>query len=286
LRDDFWCGALAMVTLKEILSSSLSEKQLQHLTTSYDVIGDIIILEIKDELSKKEKMIANALLDMHKNVKVVCKRVGIHTGKYRKQKVKVIAGEKRKTTIHKELNTRLKVHVENVYFSPRMSSERKRIMDQINPGEKILVMFSGCAPYPCVFAKNTKAKEIVGVEINPQGHELALENVALNKLYNVRLYLGDVRKVIPKLKEKFDRICMPLPKGGEDFLDIALGAAKKNAIIHFYDFLHESEFEEASQKISDACDTAGRTCKIISLTKCGQHAPRVFRICVDFQVLN
>src|SRR3989338_2436556 len=272
-----------MVTLKKMLAGKIGEKQIQHLTTSYDIIGDIIVLEIKKELIKKEKMIAQALLEMHKNIHVVCKRVGVHSGKFRTQKVKIIAGEKRKKTLYKELGTRLFVDVEKVYFSPRLSTERKRIMEQIKPGEKVLVMFSGCAPYPCVFAKNTKAKEIVGIEINPLGHELGLENIALNKIKNVRLYLGDVRKVIPKLKETFDRICMPLPKSAEDFLDIALSASKKGTIIHFYDFLHEDKFEEAKEKIRKACLLAKKKCTIISVNKCCSHAPHVFRICVDFK---
>ena len=43
----------------------------------------------------------------------------------------------------------------------------------------------------------------------------------------VRNNYGDVRDVVPKLKKKFDRILMPLPKSAEEFLDIALSASKK-----------------------------------------------------------
>lgn len=275
-----------MVTLKEKLKGKIGQKQLAHLITSYDIIGDLIVIEIKKELVSKEKIIAKSLLELHKNIKVVCKRVGIHSGEFRTQKVKIITGERRKKALYKELGTRLYVHVENVYFSPRLSTERKRIMEQIKPGEKVLVMFSGCAPYPCVFGRNTKAAEIVGIEINPYGHKLGLENVKLNKLKNVRLYLGDVRKVIPKLKEKFDRICMPLPKSAEDFLDTALLVAHKGTIIHFYDFLHEDRFSEAKDKVYRACKNAEKKCEIISLNKCGSHAPHIFRICVDFKVNN
>jgi len=35
---------------------------------------------------------------------------------------------------------------------------------------------------------------------------------------------------------RFDRIIMPLPRGGEDFLGTALKVTKKGTIIHFYDF--------------------------------------------------
>jgi tRNA G37 N-methylase Trm5 len=85
--------------------------------------------------------------------------------------------------------------------------------------------------------------------------------------------------------KKFDRIAMPLPMGGEDFLDIALGTAKKGTIIHFYDFLREEQIPKAAyEKIKSACKKAKKKCRIISYTKCGQYAPRTFRVCVDFKV--
>ena len=81
-----------------------------------------------------------------------------------------LAGFDTKETIHKENNVRLKLNVEEVYYSARYSTERKRIMQLVKPGEDILIMFSGAAPFVCVLSKNTKAKEIIGIELNPIGH--------------------------------------------------------------------------------------------------------------------
>ena len=86
------------------------------------------------------------------------------------------------------------MNVEKVYFSPRLSEERKRIFQQVKNNETILVMFSGIAVYPIVISKNTKAKAIVGIEINPIAHKYALENLKLNKISNVKLFLDDVKK--------------------------------------------------------------------------------------------
>ena len=165
-----------------------------------------------------------------------------------------------------------------------MATERKRIAELVKPNEDILVMFSGCAPYPLVLAKNTKAKEIYTIEINPAAHKFAVENIKLNKLQNVKPFNGDVRIIIPTLKKKFDRILMPLPLTGENFLDIALTAAKKKAIIHFYDFLKEDDFNLAKEKIKKACSKAKRKFKIIRIVKAGQIKPREYRVCVDFSV--
>lgn len=525
-----------------LLKDKLTKKELSLIPSSFDIIGDIIILELKKELIKKEKLIAEILLKLHKNIKTVVKKAGIHKGVYRTQKLKVLAGVNKKETIYKENNVKIKLDVEKVYFSPRLSSERKRIMNLIKPDESILVMFSGCGPYPLVLSKNTKAKEIYGVEINPIAHRYAIENLKLNKLKNIFLYCGDVKEILPKLgldkfalksrwdkkhlepklrqnpsmiefyipkgniesdeivkqidatikklarkkikvmihmpliykngkdislaqhpnkifnaiecmkridilkennknvigyifhptkghdksdkyeekwllqnlsrlekegllnslylencinpvfgtkksiisiikksnlkhmcfdfahfvivnknltikdykdiiskinvynhinnhkygsnkhscslrkgdlnfkefaeyidkgcieifskseitakeqikdwkyflsikpRKKFNRIIMPLPKSAGDFLDLALNSIKSNGIIHFYDFLKEDKFDKAREKIRKACKKAGKKAKILRIVKCGQHAPMVFRICVDFEV--
>ena len=79
---------------------------------------------------------------------------------------------------------------------------------------------------------------------------------------------------------------MPLPRGAENYLDTALKAAKKDSIIHFYDFLHENEFNKAKEKIDKACKKEKKKYKILNLVKCGQFGPRIYRICVDFMIIS
>jgi len=271
--------------LKSLLKGKLSKKDFSFLKRSYDAIGSVAILEIDDELRKKQKVIAQALLDANKSIKTVLRKADKHTGKFRTQKMTWLAGVKTREALHKENGISLKLDVEKVYFSPRMASERKRIADNVKPGEDILVMFSGCAPYPCVIARNAKPKRIVGVEINPVGHKYGLENVKLNKLKNVELLKGDVKKVVPLLKEKFDRIIMPAPRDADAFLNVALKKAKKGTIIHLYTFLHEDDFYMADEMVDAACSKSKVKWKKIALVKCGQHKPRTFRVCLDFRVL-
>ncbi len=266
------------------LLDTLTPKEKSALKSAFDHVGNIAIVEIDKILEKKETKIGKAILEIIPSVKTVLKKAGFHEGTFRTQKMALLAGEDTRVTTHRENSVALTLDVEQVYFSPRLSNERKRIAQQVKKGESVLVMFSGCAPYPCVLAKNTQAKEIYGIELNVLGHEYGLKNVAANKLNNVFLYYGDVRTVVPTLKKKFDRIIMPLPKSAEDFLDIALAAIKKSGVIHFYDFLHEEHFTEATEKIKDACKNARKKCKILRTVKCGQYSPRTFRICVDFKV--
>jgi tRNA (guanine37-N1)-methyltransferase len=275
-----------MVTLKQALWKKLSKKERDHFTTAFDIVGDIIIIEIKKELKKKVKLIGKTLLSMHSNVNVVCMKQGGHIGKFRTQKLKVIAGEKRKETTYIEHGVRLDLDVENCYFSPRLSTERKRIYSQIKKGEKVMVMFSGVGPYPIVISKNTLAKEAYGIEANPIAHKYAEINVKKNKVGNVILFKGDVRKVIPEIKMKFDRIVMPLPKGAEKYLDVALKIAKKGTIMHIYCFEHADKIEEGVKSIEKEFKKAKRRFKLIRTVRCGQQGPRIYRICVDVKVIK
>ena len=183
-----------MATLKQALEQKLSKKELELVPSSFDIIGGVAILEIPDELRKKEKLIAGEFLKLFRQAKTVVKKSGIHYGKYRRQKLTVIAGEKTKIAECKEAGIVMKVDLENCYFSSRLGSERLRIAQQIKPGEKVLVMFSGVAPYPLVIARNSKADVIYGVELNPVAHKFAEKNVVLNNLgQKIILFKGDVK---------------------------------------------------------------------------------------------
>ena len=270
-------------SFRESAGEKLTKEELELLKTSMDVVGTIAILEVPRELEKRSRVIAEALLKSNRQVKTVVRK-GKHGGVFRTQELIHLAGENTKEAVYRENGVVLKVDVEKVYFSPRLSNERLRIMRLVKKGEEVLVMFSGCAPYVCVISKNTEAKRVDGVEINPEGHRYALENLKSNRLKNAEVFCGDVKEVVPGLGRKYDRIIMPLPRTADEYLGVALGCAKKGATIHFYDFELESEKEKAADKARKACKEADRNCKIIGIVKTGQPGPRSYRYCVDFRV--
>jgi tRNA (guanine37-N1)-methyltransferase len=64
-----------------------------------------------------------------------------------------LAGKNTKEAVHGENGVQMKVNLEQTYFSAKSAHERLRIAQLVKPGEEILVMFSGVAPYPLVLAK-------------------------------------------------------------------------------------------------------------------------------------
>ncbi len=226
-----------MTSLKEVLEKKLSEEEAEKAVTSFDIIGDIAIIEVPGELEHREKEIGEAILEVHKNVKTVCKRAGIHEGTYRIRPVKVIAGENKTITEYKESGARIRLDVSKVYFTPRLSHERERIANQVKPGEIIGYWFAGVGPFGLVILKKVPDVKIYAIELNPEAVKWMQKNIRLNKVEEKMIpILGDVKKEAEKIPEKMDRIIMPLPKTGEDFLDLAFKHVKKGGIIHFYYF--------------------------------------------------
>ena len=125
-----------------------------------------------------------------------------------------------------------------------------------------------------------------GVELNPDAHRYALENVKLNKVEGkVTPICGDVRVEVPKLDVKFDRITMPLPKAAYMFLDVAIAALKDGGTVHFYYVDREDDpYTEAVRLIREAAKKAGKKARILSKMKVLPYGPRVWKVCIEFTV--
>ena len=273
-------------SLKEALQGLLSEEEIEKLVTSFDVIGDIAIIEIPDELLAKKELVGKALLETQPNLKTVARVLSKHIGKFRLRPIEIIAGEHKTITLHKEHGCVFKVDVAKTYFSPRLSFERMRIARQIKKDEIIGAWFAGVGPFPIIFAKHSQIKKAIAIELNPHAYKLLEENIKLNKCeQRVQAILGDVKQVVLELGIKFDRIVMPLPKGSELFLDEAFQAIKSKGIVHFYQFAPRSKpFKQVVAKIKEAAEEHGREVKIIEKRIVRSVAATKVQVVIDFEV--
>ncbi len=274
--------------LKDALSGKLTEKELAMLPRAFDMVGDIAIIEIPPGLSRKKSAIAKALKRLHPRTKTVCNKLGERDGKFRLRSLEVLLGSDTKTE-HKESGCRFRLDVQDAYFSVREGTERLRIASQVRPKEKVLVMFSGVGPYAIVIAKSQpNVGKVYAVEINPKAHDYAVENVRINRVQpKVEPVCGDVRKVCPELKERFDRIVMPLPKGAHEYLDVAFKCIKSGGMIHFYYWDREDDlYSEALKIIQKEAKKAKCTVKIANMQRVLPYGPRIWKICIDLHVFK
>ena len=272
--------------LQEQLCEFLTKEEMDSVVTSFDVIGDLIIIEMPVELEPKEKQIADAILNVHRNVKVVAKKTGAMSGEFRVRPLKVIAGEERSETLYKEHGASMLIDPSKAYFSVRLATERKRIADQVKPGEHVLALFAGVGPYPLVISRTQPECEITAIELNPYAVSYMEKNIKLNKAKNIKPVLGDAREVVLKDYLNWaDRVIMPLPHKAETFLDVAFAGARNGCIVHLYGFFSEKDIENAFQEeISAAAKTANATHETVHAHVVRPYAPGIVQVVIDFKV--
>src|SRR5579863_832666 len=237
--------------LKQAMIGILTDAEAEELYGAFDQIGNIIILRIPDSLLSKRKTIGEVLLEKVKTAKSIFYQSSPVEGDYRIRQLELLAGEDSTETEYKEHGCRFKVDVEKTFFSPRLSTERERIAEVINEGETIINMFGGVGMFSIVAAKKKKC-HVYNIDINPDAARLCSENILLNKLKGtVESIEGDATKVIEeRLLEAGDRVLMLLPERSDEFLDSAIKAAKKKAIIHYYCHTHAEKKDQVASLAS------------------------------------
>lgn len=256
-----------------------------YLVSSYDLVGDIAVIVVRDELVEYEQVIGETLLCSHPHIKVVAKRNGVYEGEFRILPLVIIAGENRTLTEVKESGVRLKVDLATTYFSVRSGGERLRIANLVGKNEKVLVPFSGVGPYPFVIAQHSLAQTVVGIEKNKDAHHWAVENLNRNKrLKNIRFENADFYQWLEDTFSLWDRIVMPLPKAGLDFVSPALKVLSDGGWLHCYDMRVSHDFDEAVRIVADKVRSCRRELISAKVVSCGHCSPRTFRICIDAQI--
>ena len=149
------------MNLKELMKDELSAEELGLLKRSFDQIGTIAQLEIPDELKGKEDIIAQKIIATYKNIKTVVKKEDITLGEYRIRPVKILAGEMTTITLHKENGIFLNLDLNKVFFTPRLSGERLRVLKLIKRNDFVADLFCGVGPYAILIAKYSKAKKVL-----------------------------------------------------------------------------------------------------------------------------
>lgn len=282
VNDDFEVLDQSSDSYKDRLE--LPDELVYLLPSSFDCIGDIILVKIPKDLERYKENIGDALLTAHSHANTVV-AVQPVTGELRVHPVEFIAGVKKTETIHTEYGINITVDVSDTYFSPRLAGERKRVASLVEDGEVIIDLFTGVAPFPLMIATYAHPKRIIAIDKNPVAISLAHKNIAKNKLLDkidaFELDAQDAPDLIDKLDLKADRIIMNLPFDSFHFLPIAFSIMEKTATIHFYEILKE----EMIQDRIDSITKLGEQYKILiieaNVRKIKTYAPHEFYIGID-----
>ncbi len=226
---------------------------------SFDIVGDIAITKVPKASLANAQKIAEAIMNRNKSVRAVFIQESPVREEYRLRRLVHVAGEKRTTTIHREFGCLFKVDLEKCYFSPRLSAERLRIANLVQPGETVVNMFAGVGCFSILVAKRQPTAKIYSIDINPEAVKFMEENVRLNRVFSkVLSFRGDAKEIIQThLQGCSDRVLMPLPEKAFEYLPSAVSALKiGGGWMHLHTFEHSTKTENPATKVRQKLEGA------------------------------
>jgi tRNA (guanine37-N1)-methyltransferase len=226
----------------------LDAEQLNHLWKGVDIAGDIAIIKIAQELEKSKHELARSMLALVPYLKVVLRQIGPVESQFRTRKLEWLAGEKRTDTLHREYGCQYKVDLSTTYFSPRLGSERKRIAEQVSPGECVVNFFAGVGSFSIMIAKHARPSRVYSLDLNPAATHYHALNNAINRVTDtIDVICGEAAAVVrSSLEGRADRVLLPLPELALDSLGTAKCALRNGqGFVHCYLFVDAARSIEA-----------------------------------------
>jgi len=247
---------------------------------SYARLGDVIIVDEDDP--ERAQTLAGAIVESDLPVETVLNRASKIKGTERVRDWEVLAGESTEA-VHREYGCEFALDLERVYFSPRLATERHRVVEQAEAGERALDMFAGVGPFVIPFAK--RGGTVVGVDINEDAIEYLRENARRNGVEDrVTAICGDVREVADEYEGWADRLVMNLPHSADEFLDTAVTLAGDDCVVHYYDFQHEDDPYGPGERAIRAAAEPEYDVTVETRHTVRSYAPRELNVCLDVRL--
>jgi tRNA (guanine37-N1)-methyltransferase len=213
--------------------------------TSFDQLGSAAILKIRN--MDRAITVARSLIEGSNTIRSVFLDTGIQ-GDNRLRTLTLLAGEENYIVEHREHSLRFRFDLREVYFSPRLATERLLVSKLCQPGQKVLDMFAGIGPFAITIAK-LAGSWVTAFDVNPQCIRWLKENVIANHVEKlVSPYLGDSRTLIEHTG-KYHRIIMNLPHSSSGFLETASRHLLPEGRINYYEICNLDTLEERMEKI-------------------------------------
>jgi tRNA (guanine37-N1)-methyltransferase len=243
---------------------------------SYERLGEIVIIDEDDD--DRAQVIAEAVLESDLPAKTVVNRASPIEGELRIRQWDVVGGNGTET-VHREHGCAFELDIAEVYFSPRLATERHRVVEMIKPDERVFDMFAGVGPFVIPAAK--RGAECVGVDLNETAINYLRRNAERNGVADRVTAIHDDVREVAGYAEWADRIVMNLPHSADEFLDTAISLAGQECLLHYYDIQPESDpFGPGERAIREAAEP---TYDVGIETRHGvrSYAPHELNVCLD-----
>jgi tRNA (guanine37-N1)-methyltransferase len=253
--------------LVEAVKSQIPIGLLEYLPRSYDIIGDIAIVDLAEPIQPFATAVGKAIQQINPHIRLVVRKLGIVSGTYRIRNLEVLVGTGGTETEHREYSCRYVLDLRTVYFNPRLSNERMRVAKQVRFNETVVDMFAGVGPFSILIAKMHSNARVYACDINPAAVKYLSKNIILNRLVDRVIPIFGDAGILDRegVGSQANRVIMNLPSEAESYLPVALNLLGSEGTIHYYTFASRNEsVDDIRMKVQGLIQSAGRTVRSFS----------------------
>lgn len=230
--------------VSECLQREFPNVKWEEISLKFDQLGEIAVLKLDPTNTSHSirQRVGELILARSPGLRAVLNKSNIVEGVKRIYPIEHLAGEKIWQSWHQEYGVFISVDL-RAYFNPRLAEEHHRVAMSVNPGEKILDLFTGVGSFALHCAKESPC-DVVAIDINPYAIHALQRSMKRNKLQgNIHPVLGDSLSIL-RLQSHFDRVIINLPQVSVNYLPYGAKLLKKKGIITLYQFVSKIESPE------------------------------------------
>lgn len=221
-----------------LLRAILPTELVKDIPTSFETVGHIAHINLREEQLPYKAIIGQILLDKHSHIRTVVNKTDQIDDTFRFFKMEFLAGEEDTIATVSENGCSFTFDFSKVYWNSRLHTEHKRIVEELRKDDVVMDVFAGVGPFAiptCV-----KGCVVYANDLNPHSYSSLCENAKRNRVSsNLKAYNMDGREFMEnttkELVEKAlmnpadmkrilcSHVIMNLPASAVTFLDAFRG---------------------------------------------------------------
>jgi tRNA (guanine37-N1)-methyltransferase len=147
---------------------------------SYSIIGHILHLNLRENLSEFKQIIGQVFLDKIPNIRTVVNKTDNIDNTYRNFQMELLCGDDDMVATIRENKCTFKLDFSTVYWNPRLCTEHERIVNKLSKGDVLYDVFAGIGPFSVPAAH--KGVKVLANDLNPESCKWLRENAQSNKV--------------------------------------------------------------------------------------------------------
>lgn len=267
--------------IRERLRGRVPDRAIAALPTGWTRLGDVVLLRLTERLTEHGPTVGEAY-GATLDADTVLEHRGV-AGDLREPETIHLWGDEDTETVHREHGLEFSLDPARVLFSPGNHRERHRLVDEVEPGERVVDLFAGVGYFTLPLAR--AGARVTACELNPTSAAYLEDNRALNGLEEqIELREGDAREIAPS--GVADRVVMGYLPGTEAFLDTALDALDSGTgRVHYHDTAPEpAPVEHALDRVREHEALDGARITLEHGRRVKTYGPNVAHVVLDLEV--